>query len=95
MIKLLVCLISGIGLGLCMLSLRHQQLELRHQNAELHDKIKAQQTKLWNQQLQIATFTSPNAINATVKGQNIDMVPEFLTQRANWIDPTPPPTKSR
>ncbi len=89
MIKLLICLCTGVVLGLFMLNLRHQQLELRHQNAELHDKIEARQARLWNQQLEIATFTSPNAINATVKGQKIDMVPQFLTHRANWIEPAP------
>jgi cell division protein FtsL len=87
MVKLLICLFSGVALALFMLNLRHQQLELRHQNTELHDKFKAQQAKLWNQQQQIAVFTAPNAINETVKGQQIDMVPEFSPQRANWIVP--------
>lgn len=79
MIKLLICLFSAAAVGLFLLNLRHQQLELRHHNAELHDKIAAQQARLWNQQLQIATFTAPNAINETVKGQDIDMVPRFST----------------
>ena len=95
MLKLLICLISSMTVGVCLVQLRQQRLELNHQTSQLHNEIESRQAKLWNQQLQIATFTSPNAINATVKGQNIDMVPEFLTQRANWIDPTPPPTKSR
>ena len=83
MVKLLICLASGIALGLFLLNLRHQQLELRHQNAELHDQINAQQSRLWNQQLQIATVTAPNAITETVKGQQVDMVPQFDT-RTDW-----------
>jgi hypothetical protein len=77
-----------------MLNLRHQELELRHQNAELHDHIKNQQAKLWSQQLQISEFTAPNAINATVKGQKIDMVPRFSARNTSWIDPSPEPDKA-
>jgi len=84
MIKLLICLACGTAIGLFLLNLRHQQLELRHQNAELHDRINAQQSRLWNQQLQIATFTAPNSISETVKGHQIDMVPRF-SARAGWI----------
>jgi hypothetical protein len=90
MIKLLICLFSGVAISLFMLNLRHQQLELRHQHAELHDKINALQSKLWNQQLQIATFTAPNSIGATVKGQKIDMVPRF-SARGSWIQQGPQP----
>jgi hypothetical protein len=71
------------------LDLRHQQLELAHHNAELHDQIKSRQAKLWNQQLQIAEFTAPNAINDTVKGQQIEMVPVFSTNKPDWIQPDP------
>ena len=60
MIKILICLFSGIAIALFMLNLRHQQLELRHQNPELHDKIKSQQARLWTQQLQIAVYTGPS-----------------------------------
>ena len=94
MIKLLICLCCGIALALFMLNLRHQELELRHQNAELHDKIKNQQARLWSQQLQISVFTAPNAINATVKGQQIEMVPRFSARNASWIDPSPEPDKA-
>lgn len=87
MIKLLICLFSGVALALFMLDIRHQQLELRHQNAELHDRFKAQQAKLWNQQQQIAVFTAPTAISETVKGQHIQMVPQFDVQHVDWTQP--------
>jgi uncharacterized membrane-anchored protein YhcB (DUF1043 family) len=89
MIKLLICLVCGIVLGLFLLNLRHQELELRHQNADLHDQIKSQQAKLWSQQLQIAVFTAPNAINQTVTGQKIEMVPRFSAHDTCWIEPSP------
>jgi cell division protein FtsL len=77
MVKLLICLLSATVLGFFILELRQQQLELGHQTAQLHEQIKSQQGKLWNQQLQIAVFTAPNAIEKTVKGQQIDMIPVF------------------
>lgn len=80
MVKLLICLLSATVLGFFILNLRQQQLELGYQTAQLHEKIKNQQAKLWNQQLQIAVFTAPNAIEKTVKGQQIDMVPVFAAK---------------
>ena len=88
MVKLLICLFSGVALALFILDIRHRQLELRNQNAELHDKFNTEQCKLWSQQQQIAVFTAPNAINETVKGQKIEMVPQFDAQRASWIEPS-------
>jgi hypothetical protein len=77
MIKLLLCLFSAAFLGVFVLQLRHQQLELGYQTAALHEKIKNRQGKLWNQQLQIAVYTAPNAIERTVNNEHIDMVPAF------------------
>jgi hypothetical protein len=77
MIKLLICLLSGVVLAVFVLQLRQQQLELGHQNADLHDRIKAQQAKLWNQQLQIAVSTAPSAIDKTVSGYKLEMIPQF------------------
>jgi len=82
MVKLLICLVSATVLGFYVLELRQQQLELGHQTAQLHEQIKNQQGKLWNQQLQIASFTAPNAIEKTVKGQQIDMIPVFAVKPA-------------
>ena len=80
MIKLLICLLSATVLAFYVLELRQQQLELSHQTAQLHEQIKDQQARLWNQQLQIAVFTAPNAIEKTVKGDQIDMVPVFAVK---------------
>jgi hypothetical protein len=81
MIKLLLCLFSAAFLGVFVLQLRHQQLELGYQTAALHEKIKNQQGKLWNQQLQIAIYTAPNAIERTVNNEHIDMVPAYSTSQ--------------
>ena len=55
-------------------------------NAQLHQKINNQQAKLWNQQLQIAVFTAPNAIEKTVKGQQMDMVPVYAVKPTETDD---------
>src|SRR3954470_1884188 len=75
MIKLLICLLSAAALAACVLQLRQQRLELGYQNAELHEQIRGHQSRLWDQQLQIATFTAPNAIANTVNAHDLKMVP--------------------
>jgi cell division protein FtsL len=88
MLKLLLCLASGLALAVMMLHLRQQKLELNHQANQLHNQIEAQQAKLWNQQLQIAVFTAPNAITHTVDTHDLKMVPRspLPPRTANWID---------
>ena len=86
MVKLLICLFGASAIGLYVLQLRQQQLELGYQTAQLHEKINNQQAKLWNQQLQIAVFTAPNAIEKTVKGQQMDMVPVYSVKPTETDD---------
>jgi cell division protein FtsL len=88
MLKLLLCLASGLALAVMMLHLRQQKLELNHQANQLHNRIEAQQAKLWNQQLEIAVFTAPNAITHTVDNHDLKMVPRspLPAKTANWID---------
>ncbi len=75
MLKLLICISSGVLLAVIMLQLRQQRLELNYQANQLHTQIEAQQSKLWNQQLQIAVYTAPNAISKTVGDHALKMVP--------------------
>jgi cell division protein FtsL len=75
MLKLLLCLVCGLLLAVIMLQLRQQRLELNYQANQIHNQIEAQQAKLWNQQLQIAVYTAPNAISQTVDQQSLKMVP--------------------
>ena len=75
MLKLLLTLVVLVAtLGL-LLQLRQQKLELNAQINKLHNQIEATQAKLWNQQLQIAMYTAPNAIAETVQTQELKMVP--------------------
>jgi hypothetical protein len=74
-----------------MLHLRQQRLELNHQANLLHNQIEAQQARLWNQQLQIAVYTAPNAISKTVGDHALRLVPQSPGQAAraraiNWMD---------
>ena len=76
MIKLLICIASATLLAAIILQLRQQRLELSYETAELHDQIHAQQARLWNQQLLIASCTAPNAITQTINLQGLKLVPE-------------------
>ena len=93
MIKLLICTFSAAALAACVLQLRQQRLQTNYQTAELHAQIRDQQAKLWNQQLQIATFTAPNAIDKTVDTHDIKMVPQapLPRRKAQWLDASADP----
>jgi cell division protein FtsL len=86
MLKLIVCLISAMAVAVVVLQMRQQRLELNYQANQLHNQIESQQAQLWNQQLQIAVYTAPNAIAHTV-GAAEDMVsvgpPEV--QDVQWL----------
>ena len=89
MLKLLLCLSSAAALALMVLLLRQQRMELGYQTNALHDQIRGQQAKLWNQQLQIAMYTAPNAIARTVGEHALNMVPLSPMpsgKTTNWID---------
>jgi hypothetical protein len=79
MLKLLICLIWTMLIGVLLLELRQQRLNLTFQVDELHNRIQATQAQLWNQQLDIAVCTAPNAVAASVKGEDMKV-------------PIPPPT---
>ena len=88
MLKLSICLITSAVVAICLLQLRQQNLQLGHQCNELHGRIRAKQGKLWNQQLQIAVYTAPNAISQTVANHDLQLVPQTPPPpgKRNWID---------
>ena len=92
MLKLLLCLVCTVLIAVLMLHLRQQRLELNHQANLLHNQIEAQQARLWNQQLQIAVYTAPNAISKTVGDHSLKLVPQSPTRAPgrvsaiNWMD---------
>ena len=90
MLKLLLCLLCATAISVVLLQLRQQRLELNYQANRLHTQIEKSQSKLWNQQLQIAMFTAPNAIAKTVGDHELKVVPRtpLRTGRASWIDVT-------
>src|SRR5215217_6961618 len=92
MLKLLLCLFCAVFLAVVMLQLRQQRLELNHQANTLHNQIESQQAKLWNQQLQIAVYTAPNAISQTVGAHDLKLVPQSPTHvgPSNWMNMRPP-----
>jgi len=89
MLKLLLCIICSAAVAVLMLQLRQQRLELSFQANRLHTQIERSQSKLWNQQLQIAMYTAPNAITKTVGQRELKMVPQRplpASIRTHWID---------
>jgi cell division protein FtsL len=75
MIKLLLCTFAAFTVAVIVLQLRQERREIAYQANTLHDKIEAQQSKLWNQQLQIAIYTAPNAISQTVGNHDLKIAP--------------------
>src|SRR2546426_7088586 len=88
MLKLLLCLFCALFLAVVTLQRRQQRLELNHQANKLHNQIESQQAKLWNQQLQIAVYTAPNAISKTVGEKDLKLVPQspLHVGPSNWMD---------
>lgn len=88
MIKLLLCLVSTAVVAAVTLELRQQKLELSCQANQLHNQIEKCQATLWDQQVQIAVYTAPNAIAKTVGQRQLHMVPTtpLPADKANWID---------
>lgn len=89
MLKLLLCLLTCLVIAVVMLQLRQQRMELNYQADQLHSLIEDHQAKLWNQQLQIAIYTAPNAISRTVGDHALNMVPLSplpAKQTVNWLD---------
>ena len=92
MIKLLICIFSASIIALLLLQLRQQHIELSHQTARMHDQIRSRQAKLWDQQVQIAIYTAPNAIQRTVDAHNLKMAPQqpLPGGKQSWIDVSRP-----
>ena len=87
MLKLLICLFCTTAMALMMLELRQQRLNLLFETNLLHNRLSASQAELWNQQLNIAISTSPNALAATVKGDALKLTaPKSGTQGKFWAD---------
>src|SRR5262245_10159754 len=89
MLKLLLCIIAAATVAVLVLQLRQQRLELSFQTNRLHTQIERNQSKLWNQQLQIAVYTAPNAITKTVGERDLKMVPQSPLHsviKTRWID---------
>ncbi len=88
MLKLLLCLMSAMLLAVITLQLRQQKLELQYQANQLHNQIERSQAKIWNQQLQIASFTAPPALAHTASNPDLRLAPTTPPPPANTPDTT-------
>ncbi len=73
MVKLLICLLTAVLIAAAMLELRQQRMNLGFQSSQIHRDIERAQVRLWNQQLQIGIYTSPNAIDQTVRQHQLNL----------------------
>ena len=89
MLKLLLCLLSTAAVAVVTLQLRQQKLVMSAQVNHLHNQIEQSQAMLWDQQVQIAVYTAPNAIAKTVGDRKLDMVPTAPVPagKGDWMDP--------
>jgi hypothetical protein len=65
--KLLICIIAIFSISVGLLQLRQQRLNTRYDMNRLHRKIEASQATLWNQQLKIASSTTPEALDRMMR----------------------------
>jgi len=75
MLKLLSCILAAFLLAGVLLHLRHQRIEINYKINQAHRQLQDLQVKLWNQQLQVAIYTAPNAIEKTVGSHDLKLVP--------------------
>ena len=88
MLKLTLCLLAAFTTAVVMLQLRQQRLNLNFQVGRLHNQIEGRQARLWNQQLQIASYTAPNAIAKVIGEHKLDLTPRapVPANHADWMD---------
>lgn len=75
MLKLLLCIFAAFLITGTLLHLKHQRTEINYKINQAHKRLQNLQIELWNQQLQVAIYTAPNAIENTVGSHNLDLVP--------------------
>lgn len=76
MVRLLLCLLVGAGIGLTLLMIRQQRLELQYQSNQVHDQMLEKQRELWRQQVQIAAATAPAALETVLANHQLEMEPD-------------------
>jgi cell division protein FtsL len=74
MLKIVLLIVVAAIIAFLLLEIRQQRIEYNYQTNTLYDQIEQCQAKLWNQQLQIAMYTAPNAIAKTVDQKALHLV---------------------
>lgn len=75
MLKLLACILCAFAIAGTLLHLRQQRNQINYKINQSHRRLQNLQIELWNQQLQVAIYTAPNAIENTVGAHNLKLVP--------------------
>lgn len=75
MVKIILALTFSLLLAVLLLQLRQQRMEMNYATHKLHREIETSQSRLWNQQLEIAARTSPPAVVSQVNEHGLKLVP--------------------
>ena len=88
MIKLFLTLFCFALIAAAMLQLREQKRELGYEINQLHTQIESRQSKLWNQQLQIAAATAPRVLKQTIAQHHLPLAtdPRIPSPAGNWTN---------
>jgi cell division protein FtsL len=93
MLKLLSCILAAFLIAGVLLHLRHQRMEINYKINQAHRQLQDLQVKLWNQQLQVAIYTAPKAIQQTAGAHDLKLVPATNAPAANTGTSSTPATK--
>lgn len=80
MVRILLCLLVGVGIGITLLMIRQQRLELQYESNKIHDEMLDTQRQLWRQQVQIAAATAPAALDTVLANHEFETEPEDATR---------------
>ena len=89
MLKLLVMLVTFLGVGLALLGLRQHRWELNSQSARIYGQIRERNETLLDQRVAIARVTNPWALVAALKDSGMN-TGGALERRGTKVGKTPP-----
>jgi len=87
MLKLLACILCAFLIAGSLLHMRQQRNQIYYQVNQSHRRLQNLQIELWNQQLQVAIYTAPNAIESTVGAHKLKLIPASPEPGTPLTDP--------
>jgi hypothetical protein len=92
-LKLLVILLTFLGIGIALLGLRQHRLELNAQSVQIYSQIRDRNEKLLSQNIDLAKATNPWALAANLKHSGVNPG-AALERRGTQVGKEPPAVES-